>query len=75
MFAGTVAATATAAAVDYNFFSQHSSTSGLLSPPIFMPFPGGGGAGDAAAGGAEGAAGGAAAGAAGEARIMLAGCA
>ncbi|WIA31346.1 hypothetical protein OEZ86_002247 [Tetradesmus obliquus] len=63
-------ALAAAISVDYNFFSQHSSGGGLISPPLFMPvpLPGGGMGGEAAAGGAaaDGAAGGgAAAGAAG----------
>jgi hypothetical protein len=57
-----------AAAVDYNFFSPHSQTSGLFSPPLFMPLPlpGGGAGAEGAAAGAEGVAGGAAASAAGE---------
>lgn len=68
-------ALAAAISVDYNFFSQHSSGGGLISPPLFMPvpLPGGGMGGEAAAGGAaaDGAAGGgAAAGAAGAARLL-----
>uniref|UniRef100_A0A383V788 Phospholipid scramblase n=1 Tax=Tetradesmus obliquus TaxID=3088 RepID=A0A383V788_TETOB len=64
-------ALAAAISVDYNFFSQHSSGGGLISPPLFMPVPlpgGGMGGGEAAAGGAAAdgvAGGGAAAGAAG----------
>lgn len=57
-------ALAAAISVDYNYFSQHSNSSGLISPPLFMPMPlpgGGGGAEGAAAG--EAAAGDAAAGA------------
>jgi hypothetical protein len=55
--------------VDYNFFSPHSRTGGFLSPPIFMPIPGGGGAAGGTA--AEGAAGGAAAGgAAGRLQVL-----
>ncbi|KAF6252183.1 Scramblase-domain-containing protein [Scenedesmus sp. NREL 46B-D3] len=62
-------ALAAAISIDYNFFSQHSSSGGLISPPLFMPVPlpgGGMGGGDAAGGSADGAAaGGAAAGTAG----------
>jgi hypothetical protein len=62
-------ALAAAISVDYNFFSQHSSSGGLISPPLFMPvpLPGGGMGGGAAAGGAAdgAAAGGTASGAAG----------
>jgi hypothetical protein len=56
-------ALAAAISVDYNFFSQHSSSGGLISPPLFMPVPlPGGGMGGGEAAGAGGAADGAAAG-------------
>jgi hypothetical protein len=59
-------ALAAAISVDYNFFSQHSSSGGLISPPLFMPVPLPGGGMGGVGGGADGAAtGGAAAGAAG----------
>jgi hypothetical protein len=56
-------ALAAAISVDYNFFSQHSSSGGLISPPLLMPVPlPGGGMGGGEAAGAGGAADGAAAG-------------
>lgn len=50
-------ALAAAISVDYNFFSRHSSGSGLFAPPLFMPVPGGGGGGGVAEGAAAGTAG------------------
>jgi hypothetical protein len=64
-------ALACALTVDYDFFSQHSSSGGGMIPLMYpMPYPGGGGAegaGGAAPGGAEGAGGVPGAGAAGTA--------
>jgi hypothetical protein len=69
-------ALAAAISVDYNFFSQHSSSGGLISPPLFMPMPlPGGGMGGGEAAGAGGAADGAAAGgaAAGTTGVLMLG--
>jgi len=62
-------ALAAAISVDYNFLSPHSSGSGWIAPPLFMPIPspsgGVGGVGAGAGSGAEAAAGAATASAAG----------
>lgn len=39
-------ALACAMTIDYDYFSIHSSGTGFFAPPIFMPLPGGGTAGE-----------------------------